>query len=76
VGKPSNRLVPNGCDTVLSGDHNLIGTKKEEWLELCEQAANEQDPKKLMALIAEIDRLLAAKQQRLKGLAPASQIDI
>jgi hypothetical protein len=32
---------------------------------LCEQAANEQDPEKLMALVAEIDHLLVEKQQRL-----------
>jgi hypothetical protein len=37
---------------------------KESWLELCELASREQDPKKLMALIAEIDRLLAAKDER------------
>jgi hypothetical protein len=34
---------------------------------LCEQAASEQDPQKLMELAHEIDRLLEAKEQRLKG---------
>ncbi len=43
--------------------------KKEEWLQLCEQAVNEQDPQKLMALIAEINRLLEVKEQRLRGSA-------
>jgi len=32
-------------------------------MELCELAAQEKDPKKLMALIGEIDRLLEAKHQ-------------
>jgi hypothetical protein len=36
--------------------------EKEKWMELCEIAANEQDPNKLMALVAEIDRLLGMKQ--------------
>jgi hypothetical protein len=45
------------------------GEKKEKWMALCEQAANEQDPEKLMALVAEIDRLLAEKQDRLNGKA-------
>jgi hypothetical protein len=45
--------------------------KKEEWLQLCEQAANEQDPAKLMKLIAEIDRLLAEKEQRLNAARSA-----
>jgi hypothetical protein len=39
----------------------------EEWLKLCQLAAQEHDPKKLRALIAEITRLLAAKEQRLRG---------
>jgi hypothetical protein len=30
----------------------------KDWRELCEAAANEPDPKKLMALIAEITRAL------------------
>jgi hypothetical protein len=37
---------------------------KESWTELCDLAAQEKDPTKLMALIGEIDRLLEAKQQR------------
>jgi hypothetical protein len=40
---------------------------RERWMQLCEQAANEQDPEKLMELIREINRLLDAKEQRLKG---------
>jgi hypothetical protein len=44
----------------------MIGKTKERWQELCEQAANEQDPKKLMALVKEINRLLEEKQARLK----------
>jgi hypothetical protein len=40
---------------------------EERWKQLCEQAAKEQDPGKLMELIAEINRLLAAKDKRLRG---------
>jgi hypothetical protein len=40
---------------------------EEKWKQLCEQAAKEQDPDKLMELIAEINRLLAAKDNRLRG---------
>lgn len=40
-------------------------TKKERWMELCEQAAVEQDSKKLVALTQEINRLLQEKQDRL-----------
>jgi hypothetical protein len=45
----------------------MKGKQKERWQELCAQAEIEQDHDKLMALIAEIDRLLAEKETRLKN---------
>lgn len=39
---------------------------KEQWLRLCELAAREQDPAKLLRLVEEINRLLQEKEQRLK----------
>jgi hypothetical protein len=39
----------------------MLGQAKERWLELCEQAAAEQNPQKLMDYVAEIDRLLEEK---------------
>jgi len=44
----------------------MQGKGKERWIELCEQAAVEQDSKKLIKLIQEIDRLLREKQERLE----------
>ena len=44
----------------------MMGLNKERWLDLCEQAAVEQDPKKLIALITEINRLLDEKRKRLQ----------
>jgi hypothetical protein len=43
----------------------MMGKDAELWKVLCEQAVSEQDPQKLMLLIAEIDRLLTEKQDRL-----------
>jgi hypothetical protein len=40
--------------------------QQELWLRLCQQAANEQDTEKFMALIHEINVLLNKKEQRLK----------
>ena len=42
----------------------MVWDNKENWMELCELAAQEKDPTKLMVLIGEIDRLLETKQQR------------
>ena len=44
--------------------------KKERWMELCDQAAVEQDIEKLAALVLEIDRLLGEKRERLENLGP------
>jgi len=44
---------------------------KERWLELCEQAAVEQDRVKLLELAKEINRLLQEKENRLAKLLSA-----
>ena len=44
----------------------MQGLQKEKWLQLCEMAAVEQDPKKLLGLVKEINRLLDEKHQRLE----------
>jgi len=44
----------------------MIGQNKQRWLELCEQVAVEQDPKKLTNLVTEIYRLLDEKRRRLQ----------
>ena len=46
---------------------------REKWMELCGQAADEQDPKKLAALILQINYILEAKELRLTGKVPAAQ---
>ena len=57
----------NAFDIRASPDEGglMRGEKKEEWMALCEQAANEQ----------EIDRLLAEKQQRLGKQEPSPKTD-
>jgi hypothetical protein len=49
------------------------GKAKERWLELCEQAAVEQDRDKLLQLMREISRLLEEKEERLAKLRSAKQ---
>ena len=44
----------------------MKGPLRERWMHLCEQAAIEQDPQKLMELINEINRILEEKERRLK----------
>jgi hypothetical protein len=44
----------------------MQGEKREEWQRLCQLAADEQNPDRLMELIEEITRLLEEKEERLK----------
>jgi hypothetical protein len=45
-----------------NGTGAMQSQMKERWRLLCEQAAAEQDPTKLIALCAEIDRLLESEE--------------
>jgi hypothetical protein len=63
---------------ILSGDANAytlptMQEKRERWMELAALAATEQDPEKLTELVHEIDRLLAEKMDRLRGVHPPSK---
>lgn len=44
--------------------------KQERWMNLCGQAAIEQDPEKLIRLVKEINDLLEEKERRLGILPP------
>jgi hypothetical protein len=56
---------------VLGG---VMQENRKKWLELCEQAADEQDPKKLAALILEINYLLEVKEYRLRNEARSTKL--
>jgi hypothetical protein len=43
-----------------------MDTEKPTWQQLCQAAATEEDPQKLMKLIAEINRDLQMKEDRLR----------
>jgi hypothetical protein len=51
----------------------MRGANKERWKLLCEQAAVEQDPIKLLELTREINDLLLRKQHRLEGAKPSAE---
>ena len=44
----------------------MKGERGERWRDLCGQAAEEQDPDRLMQLVREINALLEEKEHRLK----------
>jgi hypothetical protein len=46
----------------------MQGKTQERWQELCEQAANEKDPVKMLEIVEEINRLLAVKYDRISDV--------
>ena len=44
----------------------MQGKVKEDWLQLCEQVAIEQDTQRLIELVRELNRMLDEKELRLK----------
>jgi hypothetical protein len=60
----NGHFLPLPFVTVLGGTI-MKGESRELWRQYCEQAAVEQDPKKLLELVKEINRLLEEKEQRL-----------
>jgi hypothetical protein len=51
----------------------MKGEKLEQWRQLCELAAIEQDPQRLLALLEEINRLLDEKEKRLRSKPEKSE---
>jgi hypothetical protein len=49
---------------------------RQQWMELCRQASVEQDPEELLALTAEIIRLLDEKEYRLIHRAAKPEGDL
>jgi len=48
----------------------MQGEKRELWMDLCERAASEQDPQKLIELVKQINQLLEEKERRLGVSTP------
>lgn len=63
VGYPTDNLPRRLVYTCVI---SMRGETGELWRKLCEQAAVEQDPEKLLELTREINRLLDEKEARLK----------
>src|SRR5437016_2585435 len=70
------RLVPSErCrlaeDTALKRDHHVrkvhINSNREDWKALARKAANEQDPKKLLSIVEELNKALAERENQLCG---------
>ena len=65
----TNQLHPRKTETEDDLRGILVqGEVKARWMQLCEMTATERDPKKLLEIVEEINRLLEEKEQRLSKL--------
>jgi hypothetical protein len=46
----------------------MEGEKRERWMRLCVEVADEQDSNRLLELISEVNRLLHEKEMRLRNV--------
>jgi hypothetical protein len=66
----TNPKVPNPESAIPQGKSPPV-PNPERWTDLCRQASVERDPKKLLQLVTEINRLLAERQAGLaRGRKP------
>ena len=63
-------LICNASGSLAAG--GCAVKDKERWMELCEQAAKEQDRERLLQLVQEINRLLDEKQDCLNSQSSTS----
>ena len=57
--------IPSSRATASKGI-SMIDNDQDRWRQLCEQASKEQNPKKLVTLMEEINRLLSAQHDRVE----------
>jgi hypothetical protein len=62
--------VAESTRTLARTGECVQGKVKEQWMQLCEQAAVEQDSERLMKLVTEITRMLDEKEERLQQVSP------
>lgn len=79
IGALNARKYVRGKTRAFKGLRGKEGVMqdKQKWLKLCEQAAVEQDPEKLLALVEQIDAILQVEEDRLRDplrrATPSSQ---
>ncbi|MFZ0814098.1 MAG: hypothetical protein WAM78_01195 [Candidatus Sulfotelmatobacter sp.] len=71
--KVSSETDPTQVDPTISELRTALQEKiqhEQQWMALCERAAAEKDPKKLLELVSEINRLFQFRKEHL-AKAPA-----
>jgi len=76
--RTAQRLVPSersrlAENTALKRDphvrklRKMVNSNREDWKALARKAANEQDPKKLLAIVEELNKVLEERENQLRG---------
>ena len=78
--RTAQRLVPSersrlAENTALKRDphvrklRKMVNSNREDWKALARKAANEQDPKKLLAIVEELNKVLEERENQLRGVS-------
>src|SRR6266550_4054377 len=78
--RTAQRLVPSersrlAENTALKRDPHvrklskMVNSNREDWKALARKAANEQDPKKLLAIVEELNKALEERESQLRGVS-------
>src|SRR6266704_2585911 len=76
--RTAQRLVPSersrlAENTALKRDphvrklRKMVNSNREDWKALARKAANEQDPKKLLSIVEELNKALEERENQLRG---------
>jgi hypothetical protein len=68
VNGPSLSEICSAPLPANGGGQTIQAEKRERWMRLCVEAADEQDSNRLLELISDINRLLHEKEMRLKNV--------
>jgi hypothetical protein len=63
---PEKKFALRCCQRMAEG--KMEGEKRERWMRLCVEVADEQDSNRLLELISEVNRLLHEKELRLRNV--------
>src|SRR2546425_6224222 len=63
----AQRLVPSGRRRFKTKTQHMVNSNREDWKALARKAAHEQDPKKLLSIVEELNKALEERENQLCG---------
>src|SRR5438094_10660952 len=65
--RTAQRLVPSGRRRFKTKTQHMVNSNRKNWKALARKAAHEQDPKKLLSIVEELNKALEERENQLRG---------